>query len=303
MTCNPANNWVKDKFYTPWKNNTLPSEYLYIPSRITDNPYIMADADYVESLKNMPRYQYEVFVNGDWDIQLKTGGEFYKCFEIDKHVSKCAYDPLLPLHVSWDDNVNPYLPAGIFQIKDKDVRMIDEVAGRDPQNTIRGVCNEIKRRYPNHKSGMLIYGDATANKEDTKLEKGYNFYRLILEELSQYHPNLRVLKSNPSVRMRGNWINTILEKNIGGINFLIDEKCHYTINDFILTKEHSDGNQKLKEMETNPTTKIRYQKTGHFTDLTDYLFCGAFVREYADYQAGGSIPRVTTGKNISKHGY
>jgi hypothetical protein len=90
----------------------------------------------------MPRYKYMVFVEGDWDVQIKIGGEFYKCFEMDKHVTECDYDPELALHISWDDNVNPYLPCGIFQIylhKDatgkvvkKQVRMIDEIAGRTP---------------------------------------------------------------------------------------------------------------------------------------------------------------------------
>ena len=39
-TCNPANNWVKELIYNSWKNNTLPTNWLYIPSKITDNPFI-----------------------------------------------------------------------------------------------------------------------------------------------------------------------------------------------------------------------------------------------------------------------
>jgi hypothetical protein len=300
-TCNPTNNWVKKLVFDKWKEKALPQTWLYIPSRITDNPYLTEE--YKVNLENMPRYQYEVFVNGNWDIQLKTGGEFYKCFELEKHVGRCKYDPALPIHMSWDENVHPYLPCGLFQIKEKAVSMFDEIAGADPNNTISAVCREFIRRYPHHASGLLIYGDATANKEDTKLEKGYNFYRLIMEAFDQYRPNLRVLNSNPSVRMRGNWINTVLEKELGGISILIDEKCTNTINDFILTKEHSDGNQKLKEMFTDPLTKIRYQKQGHFTDLTDYLLCSAFADDFVKYQRGGKMIVPTTGKNYSKHGY
>jgi hypothetical protein len=310
-TCNPTNNWVKTRVFDRWKNGTLPNKWLYIPAKMTDNP--MLTEDYHENVKNMPRYQYEVFVNGDWEIQLKTGGEFYKCFELDKHVGKCEYDPNIPLHISWDDNVNPYLPCGIFQIHieedenkkptgKKFVRMIDEIAGEDPNNTIKAVCNEFKRRYPNHETGFAVYGDATANKEDTKLEKGYNFYRLIMEELKKYRPINRVQNSNPSVAMRGSWINTVLEKQLDGIVFTIDEKCKHTINDFVLTKENSEMG-KLKEMETNPKTKVRYQKNGHFTDLTDYLFCSAFASEFIKYQKGGINSKPSFGKNQSKHNY
>lgn len=293
-TCNPTNNWVKKKIYDKWANDTLPNGWLYIPSKITDNPYLTDD--YKANLENMPRYQYEVFVNGNWDIQLKQGGEFYKCFELDQHIAPLTYDPTLPLHISFDDNVNPYLPLGIFQIKGKAVLMIDEIAGETPRNTVKGVCSEFKRKYGTHTAGLFIYGDATANKQDTKLETGYNFYRLILDELAEFRPNSRVLRSNPSVVMRGNWINTVLEKELGGISIKVHDKNKKAINDFVNLKEAADGT-KLKEMETDPRTKVRYQKVGHFSDLFDYLMVSAFASDFDTYQRGGSNILINFGKN------
>ena len=301
MTANPTNNWLKKRIYDKWREDKLPEGYAYIPAKIYDNPYI--PEEYMQSLKMLPRYQYEVFVEGNWDLQLKTGGEFYKCFELDKHVQPTRYNPALPLHISWDDNVNPYLPAGVFQIEGKEVRMIDEILGESPNNTIKAVCREIIRKYPNHDTGMFIYGDATAQKEDTKLEKGYNFYRLVLDNLKQYRPQLRVLTSNPSVMMRGNWINSILETELGGIKITIGENCKTTINDFVMIKEAADGT-KSKEMETDPKTKVRYQKVGHLTDLTDYLLCSAFANDFLAYQSGGAVMSMTFGKNkVSKNSY
>jgi hypothetical protein len=251
----------------------------------------------------MPRYQYEIFVEGNWNMQMKQGGEFYKCFELDKHIGKVQYNPALPLHISWDDNVNPYLPLGVFQIEGSSVLMIDEIAGENPNNTIKAVCREFVRKYPNHQAGLFVYGDATANKEDTKLEKGYNFYRLVLEELKDYKPTSRVLRSNPSVVMRGNWINTILEKELGGISVLIDEKCKKMINDLVALKEAADGT-KLKEMETDSKTKVRYQKVGHFSDLFDYLMVSAFGGQFEAFQRGGNGISINFGKNTpSKNTY
>ena len=300
MTANPSNNWLKERIYDKWANGKLPEGIAYIPAKITDNPYI--PESYMESLKMLPRYQYEVFVEGNWDIQLKTGGEFYKCFELDSHVGETKYNSVLPLHISFDENVNPYLPCGIFQIDGNNVYMIAEIAGVTPRNTISAVCGEFKRLFSNHQSGLFVYGDATSKKDDVKLEKGHNFFRLIVDNLSQYRPRLRVGTSNPSVVMRGNWINTILEKNLDGIRIVISPDCKHTINDFVNTKEAADGT-KNKEMETDPKTKVRSQKHGHFTDLTDYFLTQAFAASFAKYQQGGAGIRPQVGKNYSKNVY
>lgn len=311
LSCNPTNGWVKERIYEKWKVGELPSGMAYVPARIYDNPYI--PAAYYESLKLLPKYQYEVFVEGNWDLQLKTGGEFYKCFELDKHVAPTNYNPLLPLHISWDDNVNPYLPCGIFQIvtnrsigggqDTNELIMVDEIAGITPRNTVKEVCNELIRKYPAHESGLFVYGDATADKEDTKLEHGMNFYRLIVDNLKQYKPQLRVTNSNPSVVMRANWINTVLEKEIGGLKIVIGENCKKMINDLVMTKESADGG-KNKEMETDPKTKVRYQKYGHFSDLLDYILCSAFANEYSNWQRGSVVSNLSFGKNKpSKNAY
>lgn len=299
-TCNPANNWVKSNVYDLFKANKLPDNWLYIPSRITDNPFI--PADYLESLKSMPRYQYEVFVEGNWDIQLKVGGEFYKCFELDKHVRQCAYNPNLPLHISFDENVNPYLPMAVYQIDGKKIMQIDEIAGINPNNTIKAVCSEFIRKYNNHTAGLFIYGDATSKKADVKLEQGHNFFRLILDALQQFKPRLRVGTSNPSVAMRGSFINAIFENEFDGISIAIDPSCKRSVNDFILTKESADGT-KNKEMETDPQTKVRSQKTGHYSDCFDYMTTQAFADSFAKYQRGGANIRPHVGKNYSKNLY
>ena len=317
MTCNPSSNWVKELIYDRWDGSSplgpLPATWKYIPSKITDNPYVTADEKYMESLKDMPTYQYQVFVEGDWNIQLKIGGEYLKCFELDKHVRKASllqYDPTLPLHISWDDNVNPYLPCGIFQIHIKVVKegrndvnyfevwMIDEIAGKTPGNTVKSVCNEIIRKYPNHNAGMFVYGDATANKEDTKLEKGFDFYRLILDNLAAYKPQSKVISHNPAVVMRANWMNTIFEKEFGRTRILISDLCKNAITDFVKLKEDENGG-KAKVVIQDPDTKVRYQQYGHFTDLLEYFMVSRFALQFSNYQSGGGVASIRFGKTTS----
>jgi PBSX family phage terminase large subunit len=153
MSCNPSQNWVKKRFYDKWERGELPVGVAYIQAKITDNPHV--PQDYIENLKLLPRYQYMAFVEGNWNISIKVGGEFYKCFELDNHVTETKYNPNLPLHISWDDNVNPYLPVGIFQIEGKEIRMIDEITGITPSNTVKAVCNEFIRKYGSHKAGSV----------------------------------------------------------------------------------------------------------------------------------------------------
>lgn len=324
MTCNPASNWVKELFYKRWETDTLPEGWLYIPSKITDNPFVMADQDYVDSLKDLPTYQYKVFVEGDWNIQLKVGGEYFKCFELDKHVipnapakdgSNPLYKPELPLHISWDDNVNPYLPCGIFQLVIEDeidmdktfkkitVYMIDEIAGKTPNNNIEKVCDEIIRRFPAHNSGMFIYGDATAKKEDTKMEQGHNFYTLVMKYLAKYLPQSKVMSHNPNVIPRAQWVNSVFEKNVGRVHVRIGDNCKTCINDFVLLKEDENGG-KAKKKEKDPKTGVTSQVVGHYADLFEYLMVSRLSNEFMSWQNGGAVSSMRFGKNAkSKNSY
>lgn len=64
-TCNPADNWVKDTFYTPWLKGELPADFPFIPSLPKDNPH--NSPDYLEALDRMPMQFKKRYVEGNWD--------------------------------------------------------------------------------------------------------------------------------------------------------------------------------------------------------------------------------------------
>jgi phage terminase large subunit len=65
LTSNPAGNWVKRRFYTPFKNGTLRPHQFYIPATPKDNPHLTKA--YLDSLEEMNERDYKIFVLGDWD--------------------------------------------------------------------------------------------------------------------------------------------------------------------------------------------------------------------------------------------
>jgi hypothetical protein len=305
-TCNPTHGWVKELIYDRWKIGSLPVRWKYIPAKITDN----VDKDgklnlpqaYIDNLSNLPIFEYMVFVEGNWDIQLKTGGEFYKCFNIASQIKTLKYDPNIALHLSFDFNVNPYMTCTVWQIQSKKAMQIGEICTKSPNNTTKGICNEVKRQYQGHNSGCFIYGDPSGSKEDTRTEKGFNDYTIIRTELTDFKPSMRVQGKAPSVVMRGNFINTIFSSEYDGIKVEIDSRCTNTLNDYLYLKEDSDGTKK-KEHGKDPATGISFEKYGHTSDANDYFLCTAFANEYIKYQRGGKNTVPTIGRNVSKNSY
>ncbi len=233
---------------------------------------------------------------------VQAGGEFYKQFNIAKHTRRLEYDVNYPLHLSFDFNVNPYMTCTVWQVKGKFAYQIKEVCTSSPFNTTKGVCKEIKKLYHGHEAGMFIYGDPSGVKEDTRSEKGFNDYVIILGELKEFRPGLRVQKSAPPVVMRANFINDILEHNYGGLSIVIDARCTNTVNDMLYLKEDSDGTKK-KDKAKDPSTSVTYELYGHTSDANDYFLCSCFMAEWLKYQKGGRDTQVYSGGNQSKNSY
>src|SRR5690606_8869681 len=50
---NPTLAWPKKKIYDPWSKGQLPKDWLYVPAKITDNPALAEDVDYMSRLTNL----------------------------------------------------------------------------------------------------------------------------------------------------------------------------------------------------------------------------------------------------------
>lgn len=213
-----------------------------------------------------------------------TGGEFYSSFNRLKHVEKVAYNPELPIHITFDQNAVPYNTAIVWQVEkignlwyDK---AIGEICLENPRNSTEEVCEEFKMRYPKHKSGLFYYGDASGKNRSTMNKDFKHHYEIVEYILRKYTNNSsdRTMISNPSVVKRRDFVNKIFEEKLP-IRIVIDESCKNLIADYMYVKQDRDG-LKDKHIVTDAETKEKYQKYGHASDAADYQMVELFKNYY-----------------------
>ena len=116
------------------KKEYAKNHYTVHHSTHEDNVWVDAQfADLLESLKEQNPYYYQVYGKGMWG-RRDVRDRYYRSFKLEKHVIPTRYDSSLPLHISFDFNVNPYVSIGIYQVKNREIRIIDEIAAKDPNN-------------------------------------------------------------------------------------------------------------------------------------------------------------------------
>ena len=283
-SCNPTRGWVKEKFYDRWENGTLPKRWAYIPAKITDNPHI--SEEYRESLKELPRYEYEVFVEGNWNISLKTGGEFWKQFVLDKHVKPVIVEKST-IHVSFDENVTPYVTITAWQIIGKNIRQVQEILCTSPDNNAPKAAKKLAEwlKSIGYKDVLYIYGDPSSGKRSTVDENNESFYDKVISVLKAegFVVSSRVGKSAPEVALSAAFINEIYESQLNGYSITIGEHCKKSIDDYVSVKEDKDGSM-MKPKVKDPVTEVTYEKQGHISDSKRYFIITLLNTDFIIYK-------------------
>jgi len=143
------------------------------------------------------------------------------------------YDANKPICLCCDFNVDPMAwmiaQVGINpETKLKEIYFIDELYIKN-SNTI-DCCQEFKTRFPNHRSGIELYGDATGRARHA--DSNITNWKIIENELSAYGIRTHVPTSNPSERDRINAVNGMI-CNSKGIRrvYINPNKCKNLIRD------------------------------------------------------------------------
>ena len=289
-TCNPTQGWVKELIYTPWKKGTLKATWHYIQSRIHDNlPLLKAQPHYLPSLReNLNHYEYEVYVEGNWDVQLKTGGEFLRKFELSDHVRPLDWDISNMMHVSIDNNVYPHIAVTLWQLIKNGtgwiIRQVHELPAEDPINTATKAGKNVGvwLKSIDYTGRIMIYGDKSTKARNTISDEKKSFFDLFTEGVSNegFKIEDKMLKSAPVVSTIADFVNAIFAGEIPGLSIEIAEHCRKSINDYIETKTDKDGSM-LKVRTKHPTIEgLSYEKNGHLTDTLKDFIVSAFNKEY-----------------------
>lgn len=235
-TCNPTQNWVKSTFYDPWTSRTLNPRWAYIPARITDNPYI--PQDYIDGLKaNMPRLEYERFVNGDWEA-IETDNRFATYFDESRHVKPCEFMPNRPLFISMDFNVEPFAFIFYHVWRDSDgdhIHIFDEaeISGGD----IFKAADLIQFRYGKATWSATVTGDYNGNAKNLGARNGASHYIQLQRELKMQARQFQTSPNPRHVNSRNDLNYTLYHHP----DLRIDPKCTGTIRDLQLVRADTDG--------------------------------------------------------------
>lgn len=217
--------------------------------------------------------RYRVEVRGEWGVE-RTGGEFWKQFDESKHVKPVGYIKGLPLHVTIDNNVTPYVTVTAWQLQVKQITQTHELPCRSPDNTATKAANRLADLLDKigYQDVVFLYGDPSANARSTTDDEGKSFFQKFIEALAKrgYRISNRVLTSAPSVSMSAAFINDIYEGGIDGYTIAISDQCTTSIDDYASVKEAADGSMlkvKKKDSKDGPS----YEPHGHISDTKRYF--------------------------------
>lgn len=269
-TCNPSNNWVKDRIYDPYRQGKLPEGWAYIVSKISDNPYL--SDEYKANLKaNMTPIDYQKFVEGDWDAKHTTNN-FATYFEHEKHVLPCDLQLNRVLYISIDFNLNPFGMIASHIWNDADGFHYHIVAEESIENgSIQAMIHAIKVRFYSWLPIMVISGDYNGNKGDLSQIDRASYYEQIRRGLRLKRSQI-VTPSNPTHLDSRTECNYVLFYHP---DFRIDPSCKRTIYDLenvevdafgqIIKKDRKDLKQQADQLDA-----WRYQVHAHLGSWIKY---------------------------------
>lgn len=228
---------------------------------------------------------YNIYALGEWGI-IRTGSEFLGSFVMSRDVRPVPYDNGIPVHLSVDNNVLPYITLTWWQFSAGQVRQIHEITAENPNNTVRRSAHLASKylRKIGYDGKLYLHGDASAKAANTIDEQKRSFMDLFIETLCGDGVDVVdvVGNKNPSVPISGEFVNAILDGQIKDCSIVIDEKCHVSVEDYASVQKDVNG-AILKTKIKNKMTGQTYEEHGHITDTMRYVVCDLLREEFTRF--------------------
>lgn len=244
-------------------------DYGVITFNTYENTYIPAEAISSLAAKYDEKFA-EQEIGGKFVVF--QGSVYYafdrRCNAGDLAFKLAQYDPKKPIQLCCDFNVDPmsWVIAQFGQNDEglREVYFIDEICLRN-SNTPE-CCDEFKERYPNHEAGVVLHGDASGSRRDTRSH--VSDWRIIQDELRGYGITYKVPHANPSEKDRINAVNAMLKNSQGKRRIFVNpKKCPKLIGDFeqVPYKKGSTQIDKSNQLLTHPSDAAGYMVETEFS--------------------------------------
>ncbi len=229
---------------------------------------------------------YRVYANGERGI-MRTGGEFWKQFNELLHVRPVPLEKTT-VHVSLDENVNPYITSTVWQVVGQEIRQVAEVICRTPHNNAPKAAAKLVSYLHSikYEDVVFIYGDPSARKKSTTDENSASFYDKYIAVLQNagFAVVNRVQKAAPEVALSAAFINDLYEHQLNGWSIVIGDTCSVSIEDYAVVKEDIDGSMK-KSTVKDKETDVTYEPYGHCSDAKRYFITTILKAEFIAYKS------------------
>ncbi len=186
------------------------SQNIYLPQGFCDELAKLYDSRY-----------YNSNVLGLWNDD-EDSSLVVKDFD-DHNILDISYNPELPLHISCDFNVDPMCWI-LAHKSDQNVFFFDEIALEN--TTTSHACNILFQKIKNHKTKIIINGDASGDNRSCTSE--YTNYVIIRKKLQSFGFNdidIHIRAFNPPIKNRVSAFNSRVKNFNGESHLFISPKC------------------------------------------------------------------------------
>ncbi|MBD9109465.1 PBSX family phage terminase large subunit, partial [Bacteroides nordii] len=244
-------------------------------------------ADFEYDRVHDPDY-YNVYALGEWGV-IRTGSEFFGSFNRGKHSGEHKYIPDLPIHISVDNNVLPYISVSYWQVDFTTgikVWQFHETCAESPNNTVKKSSKLVAKYLKDirYSDKVYLHGDASTKAANSIDDEKRSWMDLFIDTLQKegFEIEDKVGNKNPSVAMTGEFINAIFDCTVPGIEIYIDESCSVSIEDYMSVQKDANG-AILKTKVKNKTTLQTYEEHGHLSDTFRYVVVDLCNEQYTEF--------------------
>jgi len=212
-----------------------------------------------------------------FDAMFQTaGGGIYYCYDDRENIRRCTYDPLLPLIVGSDFNVDP-LAWIIGQRRGEVLEWFDEIWLRDA--TTPDALNTLWAKYGTHRGGFQFFGDASSKSRHSSSAETDYAHIFNDERFRRAGRIVRYPRDNPALKDRYASTNAMF-KNADGIRRMFVDPACINLRKDLLSRSYKPG---------TCVPDDRSKDVGHIADAMDYAVWMLFPIQFGVEQEFGEI--------------